>query len=94
MNNQTKSIDMQPAPKKIYEKSNERFCKRYLVHSLIRNSTNGVIYAAFDQQTHKNVVMKQIRKHPKANGRIPREIVMHMHASAHVDKGVVKLYEW
>lgn len=94
MNTQTKSTDIRPSAKKIYEKSNEKFCKRYMVHSLIRNSTNGVIYAAFDHQTRKNVVMKQIKKHPKANGRVPREIVMHMHASANVDNGVIKLYEW
>ena len=77
-----------------FDKSNEKFRQRYMVHSLIRNSTNGVIYAAFDNCTQTNVVMKQIKKNAKHNGRVPREIVMHMHASNKVGNGIVKLYEW
>ena len=77
-----------------YTQSNEQFRQRYMVHSLIRNSTNGVIYAAVDQATRTHVVMKQIKKSSKLNGRVPREITMHMHATTKVGVGVVKLHEW
>ena len=69
------------------------FREKYSVHSLMRNSTNGVIYAAFDKVKSRHVVMKQIKKSSRLQGRLPREIQMHQ-AASQVGVGIVKLHEW
>ena len=72
------------------------FDAKYTVNKTLRKSANGVIYAATDNFTKEQLVLKQIAKRPDDifKNRLSMEIQLHEAASRACPETIAEFYEY
>ena len=72
------------------------FEAKYTVNKTLRKSANGVIYAATDNFTKEQLVLKQIAKRPDdiLKNRLSMEIQLHEAASRACPENIAEFYEY
>ena len=72
------------------------FDAKYTVNKTLRKSANGVIYAATDNFTKEQLVLKQIAKRPDDifKNRLSMEIQLHEAASRACPDNIAEFYEY